>query len=100
MTDSIEEIEERKLVAVRLYDIPEEDWLAFKEVMKAFGYNKATAFRACIDAYYVMRQLGEMHVRIDALEELVKSFAHEEQKEVAKGTKTFGGGMIGGKENG
>lgn len=92
----------KRLVDIRIYEVPEEDWLAFKRVMAAYGWNKAIAFRALLDAYYASRELGDQAVKLDALAERVQRLeeawrrneaaAEEEEPEEEKKLGTFGGG--------
>lgn len=82
------EIEEKKYVDVRLYDIPEEDWLYFKDIIKVFDGNRITAFRALLDSYNREQLLGEMLTRMQRLEQRMEDM---EQLKKVELRKTFGG---------
>jgi hypothetical protein len=103
MTDDNEkkaEVGVQRFVRLWIDEFPEQDWVAFRDI--AVRYNsKEAALRACIEAYYTARELGEVHARLDALEKRIAELEDTEKEEPAKereeraeGLKTFGGGKI------
>ena len=84
------EVEAEKKVNFMLYDVPEEDFLEFKEFTKKHCGNKFfMSLRVLLDAWKVFNILEVFGERLNSFEERISAL--EKKPEERKVVKTMGG---------